>query len=128
MAVVKGSALHKAFGPAGERDEEREPLPCQKYLAPLARRNKKKAVDLEAIGSRANNQLLDLLRCRNRFHARSNSSGQGSCKAAESAYDACHSSVMGTGSFRGRRHCGRELGDYLECVVAAASAATEPSG
>eukprot|EP00536_Pseudo-nitzschia_multiseries_P006162 jgi/Psemu1/286277/fgenesh1_pg.128_\ len=137
--IVKGSTLSKAFGAETPHVEQQTastamdtatatatappvrlrvpvPVPCEKYLAPLAR---KKKIDLEAIGSRPNNQLLDLLRCR---VAKIQTANAEDCRSLARAYASCHASVMGTGSFGGRKHCGAELSGYLDCVLAGAGA------
>jgi hypothetical protein len=95
---VQGSVLH---------DPELIEGKCKKYLKAIKR---KKKIDLEAIGSQQNNSLLDLLRCQSRAMT-------GSCKDHEAKYSKCHSSVMGTGLYNGRKNCGEELEKFFGCIV-----------
>ena len=79
---------------------------CEKYLASIKR---KKKIDLESIGSPPNNILLDLLRCQCK--------AKKTCKDVEKLYSKCHSSVMGTGSFGGRKNCAEELENLYRCAM-----------
>ena len=79
---------------------------CQKYLTPILR--KKKAIPLDSIGSPRNNQLLDFLYCQTKASK--------TCKKADKAYRSCHASVMGTGSYDGRKHCADELEALFHCI------------
>lgn len=79
---------------------------CEKYLKAIT---KKRKIDLQSIGSPPNNNFLDLLRCQCKVKKE--------CKAVEKSYMKCHSSVMGTGSFDGRKHCGEELEKLSECAL-----------
>mmetsp|Transcript_16461 Transcript_16461/g.33832 ORF Transcript_16461/g.33832 Transcript_16461/m.33832 type:complete len:117 (-) Transcript_16461:1228-1578(-) len=108
--IVDGRTIHGRF------EESSRGSRCEKHLGAL---RKKKAIDLESIGSRPNNLLLEFLKCRNK-HQKSKNGGEnndtnGPCGAIEKAHAGCHASVMGTGSFGGRRHCGNELGEWLGC-------------
>ena len=94
---VDGSSIHKSSNIAGK---------CEKYLKPIKR---KKKIDLQSIGNQQNNNLLDLLRCQCKAHK--------SCKDVEKFYSKCHSSVMGTGSFEGRKNCGEELEKLFACAM-----------
>ena len=83
----------------------REPDPkCIKFLHAL----KGKAVDVYVTGSRENNALDRFLRCECKM--------KNVCSGQLSKYVACHSSVMGVGSFCGRKNCGNELTDLQACV------------
>ena len=114
---IEGSTIHK--NPNATIDEK-----CDKYLKLIKR---KKKIDLEAIGSEQNNILLDLLRCQSkqmmstrRMTTDSNNSpnsNNNGCSNVEKVYTKCHSSVMGTGNFNGRKHCGQELQYFLDCVM-----------
>ena len=81
---------------------------CQSYLKPLLK--KKKDIQLKNIGSPSNNQLLDFVYCQFKVQKQK-------CKKVEKVYRNCHSSVMGTGSFEGRKHCEDELNALIKCVV-----------
>jgi hypothetical protein len=39
------------------------------------------------------------------------------CKGAEKEYSLCHKSLMGVGSYKGKRHCGEELTALYKCVL-----------
>jgi hypothetical protein len=99
---IESSTVHK--NPNATIDEK-----CDKYLKLIKR---KKKIDLEAIGSKQNNILLNLLRCQSkqmsirRMKNDSNNNNNG-CSNVEKFYTKCHSSVMGTGNFNGRKHCGQ---------------------
>mmetsp|Transcript_1708 Transcript_1708/g.3118 ORF Transcript_1708/g.3118 Transcript_1708/m.3118 type:complete len:123 (-) Transcript_1708:92-460(-) len=80
---------------------------CQTYVKSISRKNK--SIDLEAIGTKHNNHLVDFLRCQAKTRKQ--------CSHIEKAYLKCHGSVMGTGSFQGNKHCGEELENFLNCVL-----------
>ena len=61
---------------------------------------KKKKISLEATGDILNNKAV--------------SKG---CKGIEKEYSLCHKSFMGTGSYKGKRHCGEELMALYQCVL-----------
>ena len=82
---------------------------CEKYLKPI---QKKKKIDLEAIGSPNNNMLLDFLKCQVKANKKKTL-----CKNIQKAYFKCHSSVMGTGSYDNRKNCGKELNAYFTCAM-----------
>jgi hypothetical protein len=79
---------------------------CQQFLSSIKRKQK---IDLDAIGSQANNNLVDLLRCQCR--------AEKICKDIEKSYSKCHSSVMGTGSYAGRKTCSDELETLFNCAM-----------
>ena len=80
---------------------------CQPYLKPLLK--KKKAILFKTIGSPINNQLLDLVYCQSKTHKQ--------CKSLEKVYKSCHASVMGIGSYEGRKNCAMELEALVHCAV-----------
>lgn len=91
----------------GKRLEEATIEPkCQAYAKSISR---KKSIDLEAIGTPTNNHLVDFLRCQAKARKK--------CTNVEKAYAKCHSSVMGTGSFQGKKNCGEELEKFLDCAL-----------
>eukprot|EP00584_Thalassiosira_punctigera_P002952 CAMPEP_0172536216 /NCGR_PEP_ID=MMETSP1067-20121228/8017_1 /TAXON_ID=265564 ORGANISM="Thalassiosira punctigera, Strain Tpunct2005C2" /NCGR_SAMPLE_ID=MMETSP1067 /ASSEMBLY_ACC=CAM_ASM_000444 /LENGTH=120 /DNA_ID=CAMNT_0013321245 /DNA_START=100 /DNA_END=462 /DNA_ORIENTATION=- len=100
---------------------------CIKYHKPLSKK-KKKSVDMDAIGTPANNLLLDLMRCQVK-HPNINGGSDGKrggsdakeCVKAEKIYSACHAAVMGVGNFKGRKHCGDEMEQLFLCVSPGAS-------
>lgn len=104
---IEGSLIHNSK----VLDEK-----CKKYLKLI---KKKKIVDLEAIGSKPNNDVLDLLRCQNKQMVRKikNNIDANDCSNIEKMYTKCHSSVMGTGNFEGRKNCGDELQSFLDCTI-----------
>jgi hypothetical protein len=94
MVRVRGSTI----------PEESVPSKCEKYLKVV----KKKKIDLDQIGNQHNNGLVDLLRCQCKT--------QKVCEAQQKNYSDCHDSVMGVGSYGGKRNCGEELGILFRCV------------
>lgn len=86
----------------GKSFEEKSPK-CEKYLKPL-----QKKVDLEDIGGERNNNLIYFLKCEQKVRK--------ICRDQEVAYSKCHSSVMGVGSFQGRKHCAYELEALYSCL------------
>ena len=95
---VEGGRLHKSAEAVAPK--------CQKFLSSIKRKQK---IDLDAIGSQANNNLVDLLRCQCR--------AEKICKDIEKSHSKCHSSVMGTGSYAGRKTCGDELETLFNCAM-----------
>ena len=95
--IVQGSTIHNSTVIEGK---------CEKYLKSIKR---KKKIDLRSIGYQQNNNLLDLLYCQCKVKKE--------CKDVEKMYSKCHSSVMGTGSFNGRKSCGEELKNLFECAI-----------
>jgi hypothetical protein len=81
---------------------------CQKYLKPLART--KRTIDFKAIGSKSNNDLIDLLRCQGKTKGMP-------CIDVEKAYAKCHTSVMGTGIYQGKKNCAEELEKLFSCAL-----------
>mmetsp|Transcript_18237 Transcript_18237/g.27906 ORF Transcript_18237/g.27906 Transcript_18237/m.27906 type:complete len:95 (-) Transcript_18237:40-324(-) len=79
---------------------------CEKYQKPLQR---KKKIDLDAVGSQENNNLIDFLRCQCK--------AQKICADKEKAFSKCHSSVMGSGTYAGRKNCGPELEELFACTT-----------
>ena len=71
---------------------------------------KKKKISLEATGDILNNALVTFLQCQ----VKAVSKG---CKGIEKEYSLCHKSFMGTGSYKGKRHCGEELMALYQCVL-----------
>jgi hypothetical protein len=78
---------------------------CAKFRKAL----QSKVVHLEKIGDRDNNALVNWLKCEAKVKP--------SCGEATKAYFACHSSVMGAGTFEGKANCAHELRLLLLCVV-----------
>mmetsp|Transcript_12081 Transcript_12081/g.18142 ORF Transcript_12081/g.18142 Transcript_12081/m.18142 type:complete len:100 (-) Transcript_12081:383-682(-) len=95
---VEGRRVHKSSEAVAPK--------CEKILSSIKR---KKKIDLDAIGSQANNNLVDLLRCQCR--------AKKMCQDTEKSYSKCHSSVMGTGSYAGRKTCGDELETLFNCAM-----------
>ena len=108
MMIVNGKEIHEAF--SSHETTDKSSKRCQKVLASLS---KQKSIPLDAIGSRSNNLLLEVLKCQTKVLARARASP---CKTVEKSYSSCHASVMGTGNFKGKKHCGEELGEWLDCV------------
>lgn len=96
---VEGSHIHDLKGRSIE-------VSCEKYLKSIRR---KKKLDLQSIGSQQNNNLLDLLFCQCKARKK--------CREVKKIYSNCHRSIMGTGSFDGRKHCGDELEKLYECAI-----------
>lgn len=80
------------------------PPKCGKFHKEL----KSKKVNLTACGSKDNNTLLSLLKCVCKEEK--------ICSETLKKYMACHGSVMGAGSYQGRRNCELELKDLINCV------------
>ena len=80
---------------------------CAKYLKSV---QGKKSIDLEAIGDRRNNALLDLIRCQVK-------ADKNMCNDESKRYENCHASVMGVGNFEGRKNCGKELEVLYKCTI-----------
>ena len=74
----------------------------------LARELPAAAVDLAKTGHRDTNALVKFLVCEARARK--------ACTAAAAEYRACHSSVMGAGSFQGTHHCEKLLLALKECL------------
>jgi len=79
---------------------------CTKYLQPVLKISK---IDLNNIGDRKNNTLVDLLRCQVKATK--------TCTSQHKDYESCHSSVMGTGNHEGRKNCGKELQLLYQCAL-----------
>jgi hypothetical protein len=79
---------------------------CQSFAKSILR---KKKIDLESIGTKNNNLLVDFLRCQSKSRKH--------CTNVEKEYAKCHGSVMGTGSFQGKKNCGEELEKLLNCAL-----------
>jgi hypothetical protein len=95
---VDGEHIHKSSKTVSPK--------CEKFLSAITR---KKKIDLDAVGSQANNNLLNFLHCQCRT--------QKICKDAEKSYSKCHSSVMGTGSYASKKNCGEELEKLFACAM-----------
>ena len=76
---------------------------------PLLRQLLKKTMDYAATGNKYNNVLVSFFECQGKK--------QKSCPKVLKAYRQCHSSVMGTGSFNGKKHCGDELLQVKTCIL-----------
>ena len=76
------------------------------------KRKKQKTINLDDIGNRNYNSLLELLQCQSKVVG-----GGKKCKDAQKRYAACHGAVMGTGSYDGRRHCGKEIEELYSCTM-----------
>ena len=70
---------------------------------------KLKSIEIDAIGDRKNNVLLDLLRCLVK-------ADKSLCQTESKRYEQCHASVMGIGNFEGRKNCGHELEALYNCL------------
>lgn len=68
-----------------------------------------KVVDINATGHRDNNALLKLLKCECKESK--------ICLDVDKSYSTCHSNIMGTGSYKGRKDCGVELAELLQCII-----------
>jgi hypothetical protein len=116
--IVQGPKIHEDFRGTTEGTK------CEKHLGIV---RKKKKIDLEAIGSRSNNALLDFLKCQSGVRSKQSSTNNNLCGAIEKSYASCHASVMGTGNYSGKKHCGDELKEWLECCCCRGQAATAKS-
>ena len=102
---------------------------CVKFYKPLAKK-KKKAIDLEDIGTPRYNLLLDLLKCQVKYPNNNNdiasTLNEGKeeketkeaccCMKVEKAYSVCHAGIMGVGNYKGRKNCGTEMESLFMCV------------
>ena len=79
---------------------------CVKYHNSV---RKLKSIDLDAIGDRKNNVLLDLIRCQVK-------ADKAACQRESKLYENCHAGVMGIGNFEGRKNCGQELEVLYKCL------------
>mmetsp|Transcript_5691 Transcript_5691/g.10797 ORF Transcript_5691/g.10797 Transcript_5691/m.10797 type:complete len:109 (-) Transcript_5691:142-468(-) len=80
---------------------------CIKYLKPV---QNKKSIELDSIGDRRNNALLDLIRCQVK-------ADKSKCRNESKRYESCHASVMGVGNYEGKKHCGGELEILYKCTM-----------
>jgi len=82
---------------------------CEKFRKPISG----KAYNFSATGDKATNNIVGFLCCEVKADA-----DLKICKQLVSAYEKCHSSVMGTGKYpeTGRTHCGEELYNLYLCV------------
>jgi hypothetical protein len=80
---------------------------CAKFAKALKERH----VDIESTGHKDTNALVNLLKCETKALQ--------VCSRHLAAYEACHKSVMGTGGYQGKKHCGEELKSLLSCVTEA---------
>ena len=111
MTVVEGSKILKDFADFVESNPK-----CSKQFTAVS---KKKHIDLEDIGSRPNNLMLEFLKCHTKVVQKTNQDT--ACKGLEKSYLSCHASVMGTGNFNGQKHCGEQLKEWLECCSSSAA-------
>mmetsp|Transcript_3375 Transcript_3375/g.5120 ORF Transcript_3375/g.5120 Transcript_3375/m.5120 type:complete len:113 (+) Transcript_3375:71-409(+) len=72
--------------------------------------NKKKEISMDTTGEQKTNMLLEFLRCQVKTNAKN-------CKDIEKEYTLCHKSFMGTGSYKGMRHCGKPMAALYQCVI-----------
>ena len=77
----------------------------------LLRQIRKKTIDSTATGDKYNNILVSFLECQGKTKE-----NKKSCHKVLKTYRQCHSSVMGTGSFNGKKHCGDELLQLKTCI------------
>ena len=97
----------KVKGPrVAATSEERNVPRCAKYYTSV---QKLKSIELDAIGDRKNNVLLDLLRCLVK-------ADKSSCQKESKLYEKCHASLMGIGNFERRKNCGHELEALYKCL------------
>ena len=75
----------------------------------LKKVSSKKSVDLTKTGDSRTNLLLNFLQCQVKATK--------TCMKEEKSYSNCHKSVMGTGSYDGRRDCGCEMEKLYYCVT-----------
>ena len=93
----------KVKGPkVAATSEERNVPRCAKYYTSV---QKLKSIELDAIGDRKNNVLLDLLRCLVK-------ADKSSCQKESKLYEKCHAS----GNFERRKNCGHELEALYKCL------------
>jgi hypothetical protein len=96
---------------------------CVKYYKPLVKK-KKKAIDLEEIGTPRYNLLLELMKCQVKHPNNNNNLGDSEdtiidakpCAKVEKAYNSCHAGIMGVGNYKGRKNCGNEIESLFSCV------------
>ena len=106
--TIKGSSI----GSSGE-NENIAPK-CKKLLKAV----QKKKIKLENIGDPTYNNFLELVRCQMKANKNNMlNDGKISCVTQSKQYEACHASIMGTGSFDGRKHCADELEALFRCVL-----------
>jgi len=91
---------------AAKSEEDRIAPRCAKYAQSVQRL---KSIDLDAIGDRKNNVLLDFLRCQVK-------ADKTRCQKESKLYENCHAGVMGIGNFEGRKNCGEELEVLYRCL------------
>ncbi len=95
---------------------------CIKHYKPLAKK-KKKAIDLNEIGTPRYNLLLDLMKCQSKHpnkpvgdNSEEKATDVKPCVKVEKAYNSCHAAIMGVGNFKGRKNCGEEIESLFQCV------------
>ncbi len=95
---------------------------CVKYYKPLAKK-KKKAIDLDEIGTPRYNLLLDLMKCQSKHPNIIGDKNEEKiiidakpCLKVEKAYNSCHAGIMGVGNYKGRKNCGQEIESLFLCV------------
>jgi len=68
-------------------------------------------IDLEALGDPHYNNFLKFVKCQ------SKSTKEVPCKLDEKAYDTCHTSIMGVGSYKGKKSCADEIKTLVACAM-----------
>jgi hypothetical protein len=84
----------------------------------LFQKQAKKTADLNALGEPNYNNFLKFVKCQSKSKAAAgNGNKQPPCKPEEKSYDTCHQSVMGVGSYNGRKACAQELSKLVACAM-----------
>ena len=78
--------------------------------AKLCKALRAKDIDLDATGSRDTNALIKLLRCQVKADSKH-------CSSVLEQYTRCHNSIMGSGVYKGQKHCGDELLALFACAI-----------
>jgi hypothetical protein len=84
-------------------------IPTSRFHDRCASVTTKKKIDLDATGDQKTNALLGFLKCQVKASKM--------CKLEEKEYIACHQSIMGVGTYKGARHCGKEMESLYKCVL-----------
>ena len=84
---------------------EKSSSKCDKFRRALQNTD----VDSEKTGSKEANLLLKLLRCECKVNKKA-------CAPELAAYDLCHRSVLGSGTYAGSAHCGKYLEALADCA------------
>ena len=75
---------------------------------------KKKRINLDTTGDKKTNSLLSYLQCQVQKNGLPNVKIL--CNDISKEYTKCHQSFMGTGSYQGRKDCGKEMNELWDCV------------